>query len=147
MDLCYQTIKRCVVVLALWLVMSSSDCKAVPNDTTRLVGWLVGCPPAVLLDCWDGCVCASLVRTERKSLARVVTPVALDLSLCLLQCMLRCRLCACCCPFSVCVWASLRAPPPIGLKCAVCHMSSDTATRLAGSVLCWWMGGMGVCVW
>ena len=49
-------------------------------------------------------------------------------------------------PPPLCVWALLRAPPPIDLKCAACHMSSDTATRLAGSVLCWWIGGMGVCV-
>ena len=75
MDLCYQTIKRCVVAVALWLVSSSSDCEAVPNDTTRLVGWL--------MCCWiDGMgVCASLVRTASKSLARVLTPSALDLSL------------------------------------------------------------------
>ena len=31
-------------------------------------GWLAGWL-AVLLDWWDGCVCAHLVRTERKSLA------------------------------------------------------------------------------
>eukprot|EP01046_Picozoa_sp_COSAG06_P109376 COSAG06_NODE_55842_length_287_cov_1.393617_1_plen_46_part_01 len=35
-----------------------------------------------LVDWWDGCVCACLVRTGRKSLARVLTPIALDLSLC-----------------------------------------------------------------
>eukprot|EP01046_Picozoa_sp_COSAG06_P064339 COSAG06_NODE_15331_length_1079_cov_14.046939_1_plen_64_part_00 len=49
MDLCYQTIKRCVVAVALWLVMSAIECEAVPNGTTRLTGWL-----AVLLCCWIG---------------------------------------------------------------------------------------------
>jgi hypothetical protein len=52
------------------------------SDTaTRLAGWLA----AVLLDWSDIGVggCVSLVRTERKSLARVLTPSALDLSLCL----------------------------------------------------------------
>ena len=52
------------------------------------------------------CVFAPLVRTERKSLARVLTPIALDLSLsvslCPLQCMLRCRSCALLLP-SVCM--------------------------------------------
>ena len=46
MDLCYQTIERCVVAVALWLVMSAIDCEAVPSDTmsntaTRLAGWLL----------------------------------------------------------------------------------------------------------
>ena len=67
MDLCYQTIKRCVVAVALWLVMSAGDFEAVPNATTRLAG----CCAAGLLDWWNGCV--SVVRTESKSLARVLT--------------------------------------------------------------------------
>ena len=67
MDLCYQTIKRCVVALALWLVMSAIDCEAVPN--------------AGVCVCVCVCVCVRLVRTGRKSLARVLTPIALDLSL------------------------------------------------------------------
>ena len=44
---------------------------------TRSHGWLARCCAAGLV----GWVCASLVRTERKSLARVLTPSALDLSL------------------------------------------------------------------
>ena len=39
-------------------------CHISSDTATRLVGWLV-----VLLDWWDGCVCASLVRTAGKSLA------------------------------------------------------------------------------
>ena len=35
----------------------------------------------MLLDWRDGCGCARMVRTERKSLAQVLTPSALDLSL------------------------------------------------------------------
>ena len=68
MDLCCQTIERCVATVALWLVMSASDCEAVPNDSTLLDG--------LVLDWWDGCVCVCvrLVRTESKSLARVLTP-------------------------------------------------------------------------
>eukprot|EP01046_Picozoa_sp_COSAG06_P104319 COSAG06_NODE_50509_length_318_cov_0.730594_1_plen_54_part_10 len=46
----------------------------IANDTKRLCCWL----GAVLVDGWDGCVCVRLVRTERKSLARVLTPSALD---------------------------------------------------------------------
>ena len=60
MDLCYQTIKRCVVVVALWLVMSAIDCEAVPNDTTRLAGLLAVHYAAGLVDWSDigvgGCV-------------------------------------------------------------------------------------------
>ena len=69
-----------MVPVALWLVMSASDCEAVPNDTT----WLAVCA-AVLMYCWIGgmgvcvCVCASLVRTGRKSLARVLRRIALEI--------------------------------------------------------------------
>ena len=57
-DLCCQIIKRCVATVALWLIMSGSDCKAVRNDTTLLAGC------AAVLMCWwiggmDGCVCVS----------------------------------------------------------------------------------------
>ena len=133
---------RCVVPVALWLVMSASDCEAVANGTTRLVG-LVLCKYAAGLVGWV-CGCVRLVRTVCKSLARVLTPSALDLSLCLLQCMLRCRLCACCSLPSLCVWALLRAPPPIGLKCcvSVCcdqggaiHVGNSAQVDIRGSVL------------
>ena len=59
-------------MVALRLVMSASDCEAVPNDTTWLAVcatvlmycWIGGvggmcCFAAVLLDWWDGCVCVS----------------------------------------------------------------------------------------
>ena len=125
--------------------MSASDCEAVPNDTTLLAGCA-----AVLMCWWMGgmgvCGCAALVRTERKSLARVLTPQcfgSVSLSLAMHAAMpFVCLLL----PPPLCVWALLRAPPPIDLKSAACHMSSDTVTRLAGSVLCCWTGGMGVCV-
>eukprot|EP01046_Picozoa_sp_COSAG06_P111332 COSAG06_NODE_57919_length_278_cov_2.329609_1_plen_60_part_01 len=57
------------------------------------------------------CGCASLVRTGRKSLARLLTPIALDLSL-----SVSCN--ACCdavCVHAVapvCVWVLLRRPRP-----------------------------------
>eukprot|EP01046_Picozoa_sp_COSAG06_P069456 COSAG06_NODE_18949_length_859_cov_2.161629_1_plen_139_part_00 len=69
---------------------------------TRPHGWLCCCA-AVLLDWWDGCGCVRLVRTARKSLAmHAAMPFV-----CLLL------------PPPLCVWALLRAPPPIGLKCCV----------------------------
>jgi hypothetical protein len=48
-------------------------------------GWLAGLLAVRPLCCWTGGmgVCASLVRTDSKSLARVLTSIALDLSLCL----------------------------------------------------------------
>ena len=109
---------------------------------TRPHGWLARCCAAGLVG-WV-CGCVRLVRTVCKSLARVLTPSALDLSLCLLQCMLRCRLCACCSLPSLCVWALLRAPPPIGLKCcvSVCcdqggaiSVGSNAQVDIRGSVL------------
>eukprot|EP01046_Picozoa_sp_COSAG06_P056514 COSAG06_NODE_10713_length_1630_cov_24.267146_2_plen_165_part_00 len=70
------------------------------------------------------CLCVRVVRTGRKSLARVLTAIALNLSLCV-SCNACCdAVCVHATP-PLCVWALLRAPPPIGLKCCVCHMSSD----------------------
>jgi hypothetical protein len=59
--------------------LASSALCVILYHLTRSYGLLA----AALLDWWDGCVCAhvSLVRTGRKSLARVLTPSALDLSL------------------------------------------------------------------
>eukprot|EP01046_Picozoa_sp_COSAG06_P074993 COSAG06_NODE_23211_length_699_cov_1.350000_2_plen_90_part_01 len=79
-------------------------------------GLLVCCCASVPLDWLDGCGCMRLVRIARKSLARVLTPIALDLSLSV-SCNACCdavRVLAAPSP-SVCVWALLRAPPPIGL--------------------------------
>ena len=46
-----------MVAVALRLIMSASDCEAVPNDaTSNTAGWLDGCCAAVLVDWWDGCV-------------------------------------------------------------------------------------------
>ena len=120
--------------------MSGSDCEAVPNDTTLLAGYA-----AVVLDWWDGCVCASLARTVCKSLARVLTPIALDLSLSV-SCNACCdAVCVLAAPSpSLCVWALLRAPPPIGLKycVSVCcdqggaiYVGSNAQVDIRGSVL------------
>ena len=131
------------MAVALWLVMSASDCEAVPNDTTRLAVCA-----AVLMCCWIGGMgaCVSLVRTARKSLARVLTPQCFgSVSLCLLQCMLRCRLCACCSlPPSVCmgVAESAAADWPQVLCVSVCcdqggaiYVGSNTQVDIRGSVL------------
>ena len=103
---------------------------------------------AVLLDWWDGCVCVrvSLVRTGRKSLARVLTPIALDLSLSVSLAMHAAMPFVCMLlPPSVCVWALLRAPPPIGLKCCclsvwcdqggAIYVDSNAQVDIRGSVL------------
>ena len=86
-----------MATVALRLVMSASDCEAVPNDSTHST-----CCAALPLCCWIGGmgVCASLVRTVCKSLARVLTAIALDLSLSVS--------CNACCD-AVCV---LAAPSP-----------------------------------
>eukprot|EP01046_Picozoa_sp_COSAG06_P036604 COSAG06_NODE_4051_length_4630_cov_10.994262_4_plen_103_part_00 len=69
------------------------------------------------------CVCASLVRTARKSLARVLLPIALDLSLSV-SCNACCRLCACCSSSSVCmgVAESAAADWPQVLR-VTCHLT------------------------
>ena len=95
--------------MALWLIISVSDCKAVRNDTTRTAGCA-----AVLMCCWIGGirVCVRLVRTVCKSLARVLTPIAWDLSLSLSLAMHAAMPFVCMLlPLSVCVWALLSAPP------------------------------------
>ena len=56
MDLCYQTTERCVVAVALWLVMSAIDCEAVANGVVPHV-LLAGCCAAGLVG-WV-CVCVS----------------------------------------------------------------------------------------
>ena len=89
-------------------------------------------------------VCASLVRTGRKSLARVLTPQcfgSVSLSLAMHAAMpFVCLLL----PPPLCVWALLRAPPPIGLKCcvSVCcdqggaiYVGSNAQVDIRGSVL------------
>jgi hypothetical protein len=127
--------------------LKSAVCHMSSDTATRLVGWLA----ALSLCCWTRgmgvWVCVSLVRTASKSLARVLTPIALDLSLSV-SCNACCdAVCVHASGPSVCVWALLRAPRPIGLKCAVCHISSDTATRPHGWLLCCAAGLVGwVCV-
>ena len=108
-----------VIVKPLLNVPHGWLCCLLCHCAAGLVGWVCGC--------------VRLVRTARKSLARVLTPSALDLSLCLLQCMLRCRLCACCSLPSLCVWALLRAPPPIGLKCCVSVCCDQGGAIFVGS--------------